>query len=102
MLQNEELFTLARAARKTGLKPPPHPSTLWRWARVGVRGVKLEVRKLGGRIVTSVEALDRFGARLAELEPEAHGRGRPRKRRSRATRERAIREAEKRLEAAGI
>src|SRR3990170_7891939 len=45
-----------------------HASSLWRWARKGVRGVKLDYARLGGRIVTSREALSRFGAKLAEAD----------------------------------
>lgn len=42
----------------------PHPSTVVRWWRVGVRGVKLETILIGGRRFTSVEAIERFiGAR---------------------------------------
>ena len=32
----------------------------------GVRGIHLEVRQLGGRIVTSLDAIDRFSAAVAE------------------------------------
>ena len=46
-----------------------HPSTLWRWARHGVRGHRLETRRLGARLVTSLEAIDRFTLVLAELGP---------------------------------
>lgn len=45
-----------------------HASSLWRWARKGVRGVKLEYVRLGGRILTSREALARFAQRLAEAD----------------------------------
>lgn len=74
MLQNERVLTFAEAAkalpRVNGKRP--HTSTLWRWARKGCRGVYLEVRRFGGRYVTSIEALDRFGEQLAaadRLEP---------------------------------
>ena len=45
-----------------------HVSTLWRWARRGLRGVKLEYSRLGHRVVTSREALNRFAQRLAEAD----------------------------------
>ena len=44
---------------------PVHPLTVLRWIRQGVRGVRLEALKLGGRWVTSKEALARFMARLS-------------------------------------
>lgn len=45
----------------------PCISTLWRWCLRGVAGgVRLEHGRLGGRIVTSKEALDRFATAVAE------------------------------------
>jgi hypothetical protein len=41
-------------------------STLWRWATEGRGGIHLETRKLGGKLVTSREALERFTKRLSE------------------------------------
>ncbi len=41
-----------------------HPATLNRWARFGVRGVRLESILVGGRRLTSKQALDRFINRL--------------------------------------
>ena len=38
----------------------PHPSSVWRWCKIGLDGVKLEHIKVGGRMCTSIEALDRF------------------------------------------
>lgn len=46
-------------------------STLWRWCRKGVRGVRLEYVRLGHRIITSREALARFAQRLAEADRDA-------------------------------
>jgi hypothetical protein len=37
---------------------------LWRWAARGIRGVRLEVVRVGGTTWTSVEALGRFFAAL--------------------------------------
>ena len=48
-----------------------HPSSVWRWARKGVRGVRLEYARLGHRVVTTREALARFAARLAEADTVA-------------------------------
>ena len=56
MLFNEELLTLAEAAAKlprlNGTKP--HTSTLWRWSTRGVRGVRLETRRIGRLLSASV------------------------------------------------
>lgn len=57
---------LASAARRIGVSP----TTLWRWARRGIRvadgtRVKLEYRRLGRRIVVDLAAIDRFSAALA-------------------------------------
>jgi len=72
MLTTEEVYTFAELA---GRLPSfhgkrIHVSTLHRWCQRGVRGVRLECRRLGGRIVTSIEAVDRFSARLAETAAE--------------------------------
>ena len=45
-----------------------HPSTLWRWARKGIKGVRLEYARLGGRIVTTTAAITRFSQALAEVD----------------------------------
>ena len=58
----ETLVTLSRAANHypsvNGRQP--HPSTVFRHALVGVDGVQLETVRVGGRLVTSVEAVKRF------------------------------------------
>jgi len=38
----------------------PHISTVWRWGQKGVRGVKLEIVRVGGRAYVSLGAIDRF------------------------------------------
>lgn len=47
-----------------------HPSTLWRWCRRGLNGTKLDYLRMGRRIFTSAEALDRFFTVLAEKDVE--------------------------------
>ena len=64
MTEGERMMTLGDAAKL--LCPQPSVSTLWRWCRRGVRGVRLEYRRLGRRIVTSAQAIERFGSALAE------------------------------------
>src|SRR5882724_7722290 len=76
-IHNEHLLTFAKAShvfsniegfhsntddeRRKG----PHASSFWRWARKGLRGVKLDYVRIGHRLVTSREALDRFANALA-------------------------------------
>jgi hypothetical protein len=63
----EQTVPLGRAARFVpSLRGdrPVNPSTIWRWATAGVRGIKLETVKVGGTTCTSREALQRFFARL--------------------------------------
>jgi hypothetical protein len=68
---SEEVHTLTSA---TKLLPPrrrdrpPHASCLYRWAKYGLRGIKLETVRIGGSLCTSVQELERFFARLAELD----------------------------------
>jgi hypothetical protein len=45
---------------------PVHSSTLWRWAKHGIRGHRLEVMMVGGTACTSAAALQRFFAKLSE------------------------------------
>lgn len=70
---SESVISFAQAARR--LPPgrngkPTAPSTLWRWtvqgviARDGTR-VFFEAVKIGGRAVTSEQALARFAAKLS-------------------------------------
>lgn len=45
-----------------------HEKTLSRWGRVGLRGVRLELTKVGGTVCSSRSALRRFFARLTALD----------------------------------
>jgi hypothetical protein len=45
-----------------------HVSCLFRWAKHGLRGVRLETIRVGGTLCTSREALERFFASLAALD----------------------------------
>jgi hypothetical protein len=68
---SEEIRSLTNATKflpsRRGDRPP-HVSCLFRWARHGLRGVRLETIRVGGTLCTSKEALERFFARLAELD----------------------------------
>jgi hypothetical protein len=54
----EDVLTLNQATRE--LPTRTHLSTLYRWAKSGVNGRKLETVKVGSQIVTSRQALTRF------------------------------------------
>lgn len=63
-LLKDDLITLAEAASYMRQKFPKttklHVSSLYRWARKGVYGRKLEAVTAGGKIFTSVAAVERF------------------------------------------
>ncbi len=55
----EKLFPIPLAVESlTGHRP--HPTTGWRWATKGCCGVILETKRLGGKMLCSVEAVQRF------------------------------------------
>ena len=56
--QAAKLLPRLRADRKV------HVSTLYRWIKRGVRGVRLEAAKIGRTCVTSREAIQRFVDRI--------------------------------------
>lgn len=55
---SEEFITLSQASRLCPTRPST--STVWRWVLNGVGGRRLESWKVGGRRVTTKEALLRF------------------------------------------
>ena len=68
-IRTEPLFSLTEATklpcfqnRRAGKRL--NVSTIWRWATVGVRGVKLETIMAGGNRATSLEAIERFFEQL--------------------------------------
>jgi len=77
MLQNETVGSFTEIAnqlpRINGRRV--HCASLWRWARRGIQGHRLETRRLGARFCTSVEAVERFCAALASIELEPRPRG---------------------------
>jgi len=58
----DNLIPLGKAARLLPFKP--NPTTLWRWRTRGVRGHKLETVNIGGRVYTSLDALNEFVAAI--------------------------------------
>lgn len=80
-----------RAGKRTNV------ATLFRWAKDGSRGVRLETLQFGGRKVTSVEALQRFADRLTTHPEDAKTSG-P----SVASRQRSAERASQELDALGV
>lgn len=91
-ISSETMLTLHEAAAIV----PGRPSicTLWRWRVRGLKGRKLESIAIGGKIYTSVEALQRFAVQYG-------GNDTP-KIRTPKQRERDILRAEKYLRDAGV
>jgi hypothetical protein len=86
-ISNEHLI----AVRDVPGRLPPRPtgrrihiSAVYRWIQRGIRGVRLEVTRVGGTAYTSEEALQRFADRSQELRGHdpvgeiRHGRARQR------------------------
>lgn len=107
-IENETIVSLTEATktlpRVNGKRPAI--STLWRWCRKGLRGVRLEYIRVGRNIATSREALSRFFAALADADtPPAQSPPpvtRPERSAAPAARQRALDEADRILEEAGI
>ena len=59
---SEDLLSYPQASRECPGRP--HVSTIFRWARRGVRGIRLETVLCGGRRFTSRQALKRFHERV--------------------------------------
>ena len=57
-LSSESLISLKDACAY--LPGRPHISTMWRWIKRGIAGIRLETVKVGGKRFTSVEAIERF------------------------------------------
>jgi len=76
-IEIEGALSLSEAARI--LPGRPSTSTVWRWARRGLRGVRLGYGRVGRKIVTSRSALERFMSDLARVDSEpgsgCEGRG---------------------------
>ena len=100
----ERLISLAQGAKLfPGARANKHlnPSTLFRWCMSGATAqdgskVKLEYVRLGGRILTTHEALSRFAARLTGTDADP-----PPAPRSPTQRDRAAARADRELAGAG-
>jgi len=69
-IHEEQLVTLCEAAKLLPKLNSKRISAhaIWRWCRKGVSGIHLEHVRIGGRIFTSPEALNRFVNGLAEAD----------------------------------
>lgn len=93
-LDNENICTLPEAAATLDL----HVSTLHRWRLRGIKGVRLETCRIGGKRVTSREAVQRFNERVTAA---ADGEPAPRPETD-AAREKRLAKVEAECAAAGI
>lgn len=96
-LLSETTVTLTEASKR--LPNRPHTSTIWRWYKTGIRGRRLETVVVGGRRLTSLEALSRFAGALTADRDGVPATPSPRTSRQRRA---AIAAAERQLDAAGI
>ena len=94
-LFSEQPLTLNDAAKRSRV----NPSTTWRWALKGVRGVVLETYALGVKRFTTVEALERFSDRCTAAASGGHSSP---TQRTNSQRERDIERAEAELAKAGV
>ncbi len=79
-LISEEVLTLSEAARQPFLPrrrngKRPHVATIYRWAQVGIRGIRLETLRVGGSLCTSKEALQRFCEQLTVSDDKKSNHG---------------------------
>lgn len=72
-ITSERIVTLTGATKYVPRRrrgKPTHVGTIYRWADPGLRGIRLEVLRIGGTLCTSVEALQRFFDRLTAIPPD--------------------------------
>lgn len=63
-LEGETIIRLKAVASLPCFLIRPNYFRVWQWTKRGARGVRLETRRVGREIVTSVEAVERFLARI--------------------------------------
>lgn len=91
----------------------PHPASVWRWCRRGIKArngnqVYLHHRRIGSKLYTTAEAIEQFFTTLTDADaeyfaPESTASPYPPARpRAASDRDRAIAQAEAELDAAGI
>lgn len=97
MLAIDDLIPVAKLREMLPSRRPGRKlnyATIWRWAKHGVRGRKLEIVKIGGAVYVTPEALERFANGDGDTTAPA--------RRSPARRDRDVKAAEARLRAKGV
>lgn len=104
--ESVQFLTLSEAAARLGEGGRrPSVCTIWRWARKGCRGVRLEYARFGREIRVTPDALAAFGRHLAAadkaLDAPVASTFPPRKN-TPAQREKQITAAEARLAARGL
>ena len=92
-IANETIVPIAEAPQH--IPGRPSLATVWRWVLNGTRAGKLESCRIGGRRFTSLESIQRFAQQSTALADAAPVR-------TSRQRERAIEQAERELEQAGI
>jgi hypothetical protein len=70
-IASEKLIRLSKGAKLIEGGDRISGSTMYRWHKHGLRGVKLEAIRIGGSSFTSVEAIQRFADALTGISPEA-------------------------------
>ena len=94
-LSTENVFPINQAPKH--IPGRPSQASVWRWVLHGVGGIKLDSCLMGGRRLTSTEAIQRFAdARTAQAD------GTPVPSRTPRQRQAAIDRAERELSDAGI
>lgn len=67
-IETDQLIPIVQVPRHVPGNPP-HVNSVWRWVNKGVRGRKLAVVHIGGRVYTSKEALREFFQPAASTAP---------------------------------
>jgi hypothetical protein len=98
----EETFSLTEATKRLPCRRKgkrPNVATLYRWAQIGCRGIRLETLCVGATRCTSMEAMQRF---FDALTAQAEHRPAPSTPRMTTARRKQIEAAERRLAQAGV
>jgi hypothetical protein len=77
-IRHEKVFPLTQAAKREESprrrrNKRPNVATIYRWAKHGVGGVRLQTIRVGGTLCTSVEALQRFFEALSRADQASAG-----------------------------
>lgn len=73
-ISKEELLTLTEVTKVLPKVKPRGISSncVWRWCRQGIKGVTLDYVRIGARMYTSTEALNRFANAVADADRQQH------------------------------